>query len=161
MKLQLKKRGSGEAIVTFVRDDGSNTSGQLGQAGFGATHDLAHYVVETTLRTREGFYGLLASGWDIADFERRGAAGEISDAAIAIECVIGALTNCLFNAATPTAEEFNWLVAAALRGVRPASRSPEFDDATLHAMLAELRVLVQRWRELPPGDTLELPWAIG
>lgn len=157
MQLQLKKRGSGEAIITFVRDDGSSTSGQLGEAAFGATHDLAHFVVETTLRTRAGFYGLLADGWDISDFERKGAAREIPDAAIAIECVIGQLTNYVFQGTAPAADEFNWLVAEALRAVRPAATAPMFDDATLHTMTAQVRALTLRWRELPPGGTLDLP----
>ena len=36
-------------------------------------HDLAHYAVETELRHRLGFFGLLAEGWDFPDFaENRG-----------------------------------------------------------------------------------------
>jgi len=157
MKFQLKKRGSGEAIITFVRDNGTSTSGQLGQAGFGAVHDLTHYVVETTLRTRAGFFGLLADGWDIAEFARRGAAQEIPDAAIAVECVVGQLSNLVFNGRPLSAEEFNWLVAEALRGVRPHGTVPALDEATLRAMTTQLTALVQQWRELPPGGTLELP----
>jgi hypothetical protein len=159
-RIELKKRGSGEAVVTFVRDDGTSTSGRLGEAGFGATHDLAHYVVETTLRTEAGFYGLLAGGRAIPDFERKGAAREISDDAIAVECIVGQLTNFIFNSAEPAAGEFNWLVAEALRGVRPQGRAPGIDDATLRAMTAQLRDLVRCWHELPPGGTLELPWPI-
>ena len=33
-------------------------------------HDLGHYVVETTLGFTYAFYGLIAAGWDIADFEK-------------------------------------------------------------------------------------------
>lgn len=161
MKLLLKKRGSGEAIITFVRDDDTSTSGQLGQAGFGAVHDLTHYVVETRLRTRAGFYGLLADGWDISSFERRGAAREIPDAAIAIECVVGQLSNIAFNGRMPSAEEFNWLVAEALRGVRPHGVAPTVDDATLSAMFEQLTTLTRRWRELAPGGTIELPVELG
>ena len=156
MKLQLKKRGSGEAIITFVREDGSSTSGQLGQAAFGSVHDLAHYVVETTLRTRAGFYGLLADGWDIPEFERKGSARDIPDAAVAIECVVGHLSNIAFNGRVPPAEEFNWLVAESLRGVRPHGALPVVDDATLHAMVDQLTTLARRWRELPPGGAIEL-----
>lgn len=160
MRLHLKKRGRGEAIITFVRADGSSTSGQLGAAAFGATHDLAHYVVETTLRTHSGFYGLLASGWDIPDFERKGAAREIPDNAIALECVIGQLTNYVFQGTEPAATEFNWLVTEALHAVRPAGHAPVFDDDTLRVMTAELRALVQRWHDLPRGGTLELAVAL-
>lgn len=157
MKFRLKKRGSGEAIVTFIRDDDTSTSGQLGQAGFGAVHDLTHYVVETTLRTRDGFFGLLAAGWDIADFERKGAAREIPSTAIAVECLVGQLSNIVFNGRQLPAEEFNWLAAEALRGVRPEATAPTVGDGTLNQMIAQLAALARRWRELPLGGIMELP----
>ena len=34
-------------------------------------HDLTHYVVETQLKVQDGFYGLLARGLDITDFEKK------------------------------------------------------------------------------------------
>ena len=34
-------------------------------------HDLTHYVVETQLGLQEAFFGLLARGWDITDFENK------------------------------------------------------------------------------------------
>lgn len=157
MKFQLKKRGGGEAIITLVRDDGTSTSGQLGQAGFGAVHDLTHYVVETTLPSRAGFFGLLADGWNIADFERKGAAHHIPDAAIAVECLVGQLSNIVFNGRALAAEEFNWLVAEALRGVRPNATAPTVDEAALSDMVAQLTALTRRWRELSPGGAIELP----
>jgi hypothetical protein len=141
-----------------MRDDGTSTSGQLGPAGFGAAHDLAHYVVESAMKTQDGFYGLLAGGMDIADFARKGAAREISDAAIAVECAVGQFTELAPDARVLAAEELNWLIAEAVRGVRPKAAPPSFDEPTLAAMRARHRELLRRWRDLPPGGTLELDW---
>ncbi len=38
---------------------------------FMVAHDLTHFVLETQLNFTEGFYGLLAKGIDITDFEKK------------------------------------------------------------------------------------------
>jgi hypothetical protein len=158
VKFKLKKRGNGDALVTFVRDDGSATSGRLGAGGFGAVHDLTHYVVETTLDLRQGFYGLLAQGWNIPDFEAKGAAGQLPDESVVAECIVGQLSNFVFAGKQPPVEEFTWLVAAAVNGVRPGARVPPISPEALDRMQQSLAALLARWRALPPGDTLELEY---
>ena len=106
MKLKIKKRDNGDAVMTFVRDDGSATSGRLGAGGFGAVHDLTHYVVESTLGLRAGFFGLLAQGWNIPDFEVRSAARQLPDESIVAECIVGQLTNAVIGGHAPSADEF-------------------------------------------------------
>ena len=161
VKLKIKKRGDGDAVVTFVRDNGSATSGRLGSGGFGAVHDLTHYAVETTLGLRQGFYGLLAQGWDIPDFEVKGAARQLPDEALVAECVVGQLSNVIFAGAEPRAEEFNWLVKSAVAGVRPGASAPSISEDTLRQMKQTLNALLTRWRTLPPGETLELDFPTG
>lgn len=154
--VKFKKRGESDPVVTFVRDDGSSTSGRLGSGGFGAVHDLAHYAVETTLGLRSGFYGLLAQGWDIPDFEVKGTARQLPDEAVVAECIIGQLGNALFAGREPSADEFNWLVRSAVDGVRPGAVVPAISVETLRLIWRTLDALLARWRALPPGDTLEL-----
>lgn len=55
-------------ILEYTRKDGSVTWGKIQPAM--VAHDLAHYVVETQLGFTQGFYGLLADGWNIEDFEK-------------------------------------------------------------------------------------------
>jgi len=156
--LRLKKCGSSEAIVTFVRADGSTTSGRLGSGGFGAVHDLTHYAVETTLGLRRGFYGLLAAGWNIPDFEVKGTARQLPNEALVAECIVGQLTNAVFVGREVEAEEFNWLVRSAVEGVRPDAAVPVINAEILRQMRHTLDALLARWRALPPGASLELEY---
>ena len=159
MQLQLKKKAGGEPVITFVRDDGSGTSGRLGTGGFGAVHDLTHFVVETTLGLRQGFYGLLADGWDIPDFAAKGHAARLPDEAIVVECIVGQLTNAIFAGNVPAADEFNWLVAEAVRAVRPRAAAPAVSAAVLAAMRQQVDAHLAAWRALPVGQTLTLAFA--
>ena len=160
MKVKLKKQAGGEAVVTFVRADGSATSGRLGSGGFGAVHDLTHYAAETTLGLRQGFYGLLAQGWSIPDFEVKDAAKQLPDDALVAECIVGQLSNAVLAGREPSADEFNWLVRSAVDGVRPGAAVPVIDTESLHRLWRTLEALLARWRALPPGDTLALDYPL-
>ena len=61
------KRGQPSSTLTVRRADGSVTWSKL-HPGM-ELHDLAHYAVEQSLGLEEAFYGLLAEGFDISDFE--------------------------------------------------------------------------------------------
>lgn len=52
-------------------------------------HDLTHFAVETTLGFRRGFYGLLADGWEIADFAAPWPRGPVPDEATVVEVLVG------------------------------------------------------------------------
>lgn len=156
VQLQIKKKTDGAAVVTLVRADGSSTSGRLGSGGFGAVHDLTHYVVETTLPLPGGFLGLLARGWNMQDFEVKGASSRLSDEAIVAECMVGQLTNVFFGGPPLSAADFNWLVHQAVAGVRPGATAPVVSSETLTNMQQQLTVLLGRWRALAAGETLAL-----
>lgn len=158
MKLCLKKAKDGRPTVTFVRADGSSTTGRLGSGDFGPVHDLTHYAVETTLGLSGGFYGLLASGRNLPDFEVKGTGPRLADEAIVAECIVGQLTNVVFGGQAVATADFNWLVGEAVRAVRPAAAVPALDDVTFRTLRERLSALLDRWRALPPGETLELPW---
>ena len=68
--IRMQKKRDGSVTHTCVRRDGSATwqRHQGAQARFFPFHDLTHYAVETVLGMRRGFYGLVAEGWDFADF---------------------------------------------------------------------------------------------
>ncbi len=161
MKLRLKKKPDGSPVLTCVRPDGSSTSGRLGAGDFGAVHDLAHYAVEATLGLRAGFYGLLATGWNIPDFEIKGAAARLPDEAIVTECIVGQLTTSALNGEPVTLADFNWLVRQAVAGVRPGVSAPDIDAAAYRAMGECYATLLARWRTLPPGETIELDFPTG
>ncbi len=61
------KRGTPSSILTVKRADGTYTWTRL-YPGL-EVHDLAHYAVEDVLGLEHAFYGILAQGYNIEDFE--------------------------------------------------------------------------------------------
>src|SRR5258708_34396707 len=70
LTIKLTKREGGRHVTTCVRADGSVSSQRFTEANarFFVHHDLTHYAVETALGHARGFYGLVADGWNLADF---------------------------------------------------------------------------------------------
>ena len=67
MTIQFKKYDAKPSTLTCIRKDGSKTWVKMHQ-GFEA-HDLAHFAVEKVLKFDDAFYGMLAKGFNIEDFE--------------------------------------------------------------------------------------------
>ena len=162
--VRIKKNRDGSAALTCVRADGSVTwQRQTGHSGsFFPIHDLTHYAVETTLGVRQGFFGLLAEGWDISDTGGKGTRGPLPAEALAVEMVVGFLDAERAGGGEWSAAEFAEIIAlhAAARGTPPAERPPAdmITDAHLAAVRSAMRALFARWMDVEPGDTLELPF---
>src|SRR5205809_153857 len=67
MEISFTKRGEEDHIISCKRKDGTTT--WMHSSSFFVQHDLCHYAVETVLGLRNAFYGMLADGTDITDFE--------------------------------------------------------------------------------------------
>ena len=122
---------------------------------FFPTHDLTHYAVESELGFRRGFYGLIAAGWDIAETTGKTARGPLPDEAIEVEYIVSALTAERAGGAIAASAEFNELAAtfANAKGMPPPRALADDDLATVRSRFDEL---AGKWRDFPPGATLEL-----
>src|SRR5687768_13321726 len=92
-----------------TRDDGS-TEWQRhtgARAVFFAHHDLTHLAVERTLGLREGFFGLIAAGWTIADTEGSGARGALPAGSVLVENLVGLFGQEQATGVEWTATEFD------------------------------------------------------
>jgi hypothetical protein len=157
MRIQITRRTDDGTVLRCVRDDGSvSWQHQRGaRARFFPLHDLAHYAVETTLGARQGFYGLVAAGWEIDDTTGKGARGPLPEEALAIENLVGLLDRERASGATWTAVEMN--DAATLHATTHGHPiPPPVDDATLARIRERTRELHARWMAVEPGETLEL-----
>jgi hypothetical protein len=162
--IRLKRRPDGSASLTCTRRDGTTTwQRQQGQLGWVfPPHDLTHYAVETTLGYRHAFYGLIADGWEIADFAKPWPRGPIPPEAVEVERIVGCFDAERLNMAHWSAAEFNahaTQAVAAHRMVKPAAPSlaPRLlTAAELTAVRACRADLLARWGALQPGETLEL-----
>jgi hypothetical protein len=145
LKIRLTKKRNGTTILSCLRKDGTSTW-QRYQGEFFALHDLTHYAVETILEYKQGFFGLLADGWNISDFGTPWPRGPIPADADPAEIVVGLLHVEQSSRVEMSASEFN----ASAQGVCALS------DAQLTAIRERMRELFHRWAALSPGSTMEL-----
>ena len=159
MKIQFTKRKDGAALLRCVRADGSTTWQRQDdqRAAFFALHDLTHYAVETELGFAHGFYGLIATGWDIADTTGKGERGPLPDEAIEVEYIVAAFSAERAGGVAATADEFNQL-AATFANAKAMSPPRCLTDQDLAQVRARFDELAMKWRALSPGATLELPF---
>jgi len=159
LTIRIKKKTDGSAALSCVRADGSATwQRQQGTQGtFFPVHDLTHYAVERELGFRRGFYGLLAEGWDITDFGAPWAKGPMPEETLHAELIVGFFDADRGSGTRSTAEELNerGRMYARTHAVAPPPALSDDDLARIRKSLAEL---LRRWRSVPPGDTLELPF---
>ena len=161
MQLRLKKKSETETVFTCVRADGTWTGASLGRAkGYFPAHDLAHYVVETSLGLTGAFLGLLDRGWDVADFEvgavTRSRTESDGAQAVLAEHLAGALPTEVFSGNRIPADEWNRVLQEACAGFPGGTEVPVCSDEELDGLRAELRRLLDRWERVPYGETLEL-----
>lgn len=158
LSVHLSKRADGSVVLRCVRADGSPTwqrhDGR--HAHFFPFHDLTHFAVETVLGIRQGFYGLLAEGWDIAETEGKSARGGLPNEALLAEQIVGLLDRERVGGASPMpAIEFNGYLRRLVASENLA-QPLELSDAQLDAVRRRVNELHDQWSALPPGETLML-----
>lgn len=91
MEINFTKKPGSEHIISCKRIDGSVT--WMKSSSFFVTHDICHYAVETTLRLKKAFYGMLAGGTSINDFElpKEQRTFELTDEALLAEHLVNLL----------------------------------------------------------------------
>ena len=160
--VKLKRAPDGSAALAAVRADGSSTwQRQLGLRGqFFPMHDLTHYAVETVLDYREGFFGLIAAGWEISDFAPPFPRGSIPTGAREVEIVVSLIDTERPDAAGWTAGEFREQGELYVASRRATGKDPGDMPALSDEDLDQIRVLrgelLERWAATKAGETLEL-----
>lgn len=153
LTIRITKGRDGPAVLTCTRPDGTSTWSRVSE--YFPTHDLTHFVVETTLRVPNAFYSLVLDGWDIGDFASKGAAKTIPPQANLVEALVGRLQRDLMSDSDFSAASYNEEVVAVLEGIANSERRPVTEDE-LALMRTWLRELLDRWVALDPGESLKL-----
>ena len=126
-------------------------------------HDLAHYVVETELGFAHAFYGLVAAGHNIEDFElpREHRPEALFPANLPAEALqTEHIVNLLQVGQSQSDSDFNFLET--LRNIldEHSIEFPEKLDArTLQSIQLRLKGLLLSWQQLEPGDKLQLTFS--
>ncbi|MEZ4699730.1 MAG: hypothetical protein R2834_05330 [Rhodothermales bacterium] len=138
--------------LSCIRDDGSKTWTSI-QNVFGPLHDIGHYAVESVLGFDGGFYGLLAQGRSIQEFEETADRSWIGPQGLQSEAVVMALQYELAGV-LPYAD-FLEAVRASCAGTgvpMPAGLNPAIHEV----ILSRYRALLDDWEAVAPGETLTL-----
>ena len=163
LTIRFKRHPDGSASLTCLRADGTSTwQRQNGSHGLVfPPHDLTHYAVETTLGYRSGFYGLIADGWDIADFAKPWPKGAIPVEAQEVELIVGFFDTERRSFTQMKEAEFNdhaERYLAARRSTKPGALgvAPRVSEEEIEGVRACRAELLSRWARLEPGEALEL-----
>ena len=161
--IRFKRHPDESASITCTRRDGTVTwQRQRGQMALVfPPHDLTHFSVESTLGYRRGFFGLLADGWEIADFAKPWPRGPIPAQALEVEVLVGCLDAERRNGLRWSVEEFNQhavtfvAASAAMKHQSPIiPRQLTADELT--NTRATRDALFARWFALRTGEEMAL-----
>jgi hypothetical protein len=157
--IRIKKGKDGPTSLSCARADGTVTwQRQEGkQAAFFPKHDLTHCAVESVLGQRQGFYGLVAAGWDFSDFGTPWPRGKIPVEANVSEMIVGFFDFERQSGETSTARELNRKITeyCAEHGLPPRRELTEEDLTRIRERRAEL---FAKWDAVQPGEALEIPF---
>lgn len=155
--IRIKKDRDGRTALSCTRADGTTTwqRQEGGQAAFFPRHDLTHFAVETALGRFDGFYGLVAAGWDLSDFGTPWPRGKLPPGANIAEMIVGFFDLERSTGERGTARDLNLILSEycnknGLPGEQPLT---EDDIARVRAMRAEL---FARWNSVELGEALEV-----
>ena len=151
MKIRIKKGKNRYKhkpdTLTCIRDDGSVTWSHI-HHGF-ALHDLTHYVVETSLGFNDAFFGLIAKGYNIPDFNlpKSKRPFHIPEEAISVEPIVALLQMEHWESFPEK------LIDSDSQELPPSVTSEQINN-----MRKRLNELVQKWESILPGESLELEY---
>jgi len=141
--------------LTCLRKDDTRTKGEMPKQAI-LPHAAFHFVIETTLAWRDGFFGQIADGADFASVTAKFQTAKKSPAKIPRLRQLEALVACLAaeqwgGASEPAA--FAVKLAATCKKERVPTLALTPDELT--RVRTSLREFGAAWRPLTPGQTLE------
>lgn len=150
MKVVIKK-GTQRNQLIFTRDDGSVEFSNIGPSL--PHHDLAHYVSETNLQLKNGFYDNVARGYSVGELGDKEVIKTLGYETWVAEVSARALQSLSSGACK--IEQFGDLVNSELKAIG-APELTSINAALVHSMLNEFKQLLSDFEDLNSGDTIEL-----
>jgi len=157
MIIEFAKRKDGNTVLRCIRDDGSSTwqRNQNQHARFFPVHDLLHYAVESELGFTQGFFGLLAAGWNINETTGKTTRGALPIEALEVEHLVSSFTAEWNSDSDWSASDFNDQ-ARTFAATRQLSPPRSLTEEELARVRNRFKELCARWRDLPERETLRL-----
>ena len=155
MRIELKKGKDGRPNLACVRADGSRTWAKMHP--FFPVHDLTHCAVESVFGFTEAFFGLVAGGRELDDFQQAGTSAWLPPEAMWAECIVGLFDVERGSGEMLGAAEFSAALDDVLRNAGALPFRAMTDDELTR--VRTLRgALTARWNDAAPGETLTVPF---
>ena len=155
MQILFKKEAGKPHSMRYVRDNGSVAWQRCDD--YLIQHDLTHFAVETTMNWRDGFYGMIARGVEITDFEKpKSEKPAIPREAAYAEAMANALQRELSAAQNFDTQNFDESFAVNLGTMKIEPPFVGISEEKINVVRAKIRRLWHVWQNLPIGETLEL-----
>ena len=153
MEILLTKKENNQNVLSCKRKDGSITWKRI--TPFFVLHDICHYVVEKTIPLKNAFYGMVAAGTAISDFEltKDNRNFILADEAIYAEQLVNLLA---IEYAQGKMENFAELFADICEKELSSSLQVLLNSDKLGEIRKMLKTLMEKWNSLPGRETMIL-----
>src|SRR6266487_3336399 len=151
MEIKFLKKEDDKHVLVCSRKD--RTSTWIHLDAFFLHHDLVHYAVETTLQFKSAFYGMIAKGISITDFElskdQRNI--ELSDEALYAENIVNLI---MMESYQGKLDNFNATLHESLQQNKFFLNPVFVADEQLQAIHNAYLHLTQQWNKLQKGESI-------
>jgi len=169
MKLTVTRFDQGKYETVITRDDGVSYSLKGVAHRFAIPHDLAHFLVEKTLRLHQGFWANVAGGavfktMSYLGGRRKPKAAERSEQLLKDNAAALNEAEVLVRIFNDTIEQGHAETSPLLRErlqrrlARPGLQFRHFSDAEIGEVYAACADMLAKWKKLPVGGKMELKW---
>jgi hypothetical protein len=169
MKLMVTRLDQDKYETVVTRDDGVSYRLKGVAHMFAIPHDLAHFLVEKTLRLHRGFWGNVADGavfktMSYIGGRRKPKAAERSESLLKVNAAPLNEAEAVVRIFNDTIEQGHQENSPVLRErlrsrlARPGLEFRRFSDAEISEVYSAYRDMLAKWQELPVGGSMELKW---
>ena len=169
MQLTVTRLEGGRYETVVVRDDGVSYRVKGVAHMFAIPHDLAHFLVEKTLRLRDGFFGNVADGavfksMTYIDGRRKPKAAERSATLLKQNEAALNEAEVLVRIFNDTIEQGHAVNSGVLerrlheRLARAGVERRSFSAAEIAAVYVAYEDMLGKWRDVPVGGAMQLRW---
>lgn len=152
MEIKITKNTVADHILSCEREDGSVTWSHI--SNFFILHDLCHYAVENTLSLKNAFFGMLAQGTDITEFElsKEERKVELTPESLFAEHLVNLLVidhtqGRMDNLLDIFKETYNDAASNLI---------PVINESRLEEIRKNYAILLQKWKAIPEQETFNL-----
>ena len=153
MEILFTKNFNGDHILSCKREDGSVSWKHV--SSFFIIHDLCHFAVETLMPLKNAFYGMVAAGTDISEFDLPKAQRnfQLTEEALFAEQLVNMLT---IEYAQGKMENFIEIFTSI--NDMEGSKALPIDELKMEKIRNLANQLIQKWNLLQEGKTMTLSY---